>query len=506
MRKHHGDEQGRGVEMSKQRVLSALIAFVLMFFFVGPAAIAVHDDGLFELDGNASASAAPGDDWSQVHAGTSAAIATSFITDGTDPTDTTYLHTGGSKDISDFSDCVRTTTDEAPDKDEIMHAFAAAYNGAGGHLVLYFGLDRFDASGDSQVGFWFAKDNVAINGANVTGHHHVGDVLILSDFVNGGAVPVVRVFQWVGSGGSDGSINEITPSGDADCGSAGAGDARCAIVNSDTVNAPWSFEDKSGSNDFLAGEFYEGGVDLTALGLSDNCFSTFIAETRTSQATDARLKDVAMGSFPLCKVSVAKTGDTKSKVGDPVHYTVTITNSGAVTLYKQSIVDDILGNLTDGSNAHVTSDNCGSSLASGASCTIHLTYTVQKGDPDPLVNTVDIVYNNHSNLEGTEVSDSDSHSTNLFQPKVAVTKTGETSGKVGDTIHYLFTVTNQSSSDSPDLIMDSIIDSLIGDLAGDAPAACDTLAPGDSCTFEVDRVVQANDPDPLPNTFTVHYH
>jgi len=492
--------------MFKRRAICAVIAAVLVFFFIAPAAIAVHDDGLFELDGNASASAAPGDDWSQVHAGTSSALATSFINDGTNPTDTTYLHTGGSKDIEDFSSWVPTSTDEAPDKDEIMHAYAAAYMSAEKHLVLYFGLDRFDASGDSQVGFWFAKDGVTDDGTTVSGHHQVGDILILSDFVNGGAVPVVRVFKWVGSGGSDGAIDEITPSGSADCASVGAGDDRCAIVNQDTENAPWSFTDKSGSNDFHAGEFYEGGVDLTALGITDNCFSTFIAETRTSQATDARLKDVAMGSFPLCKIDVSKTGSALSKVGDPVHYTITITNSGSATLYKQSIVDDILGNLTDGSNSHITSDDCGSSLAPGDHCTIHLTYTVKAGDPDPLVNHVDVTYNNKSNLSGTEVSDSDSHSTNLFQPSITVAKTGEETAKVGDTVHYHFTITNTSSADSPDLIMNSIDDSLIGDLAGDAPAACDQLAPGASCSFEVDRVVQADDPDPLPNTVTVHYH
>ena len=487
----------------RRRFTFAAFAFMLAILMVGPTALAVHDEGVFELDGNAVASGDPGDDWSTFPAG--GAIATAFITDGTDPADTTYLHTGGSKDVEDFDQWVRTTTDEAPDKDEILHAFAAAYS-SGGDLILYFGMDRFDASGDAAVGFWFTKDSIAINGTNVTGQHQDGDILILSDFVNGGSVPVVRVFEWVGSGGSDGPIDEITPSGDADCAAADPSDARCAIVNADTETAPWSFTNKSGDHDFAPGEFYEGGVNLTALGVTDGCFSTFIAETRTSQSTDARLKDVAMGGFPLCGIQVDKTGDALSKIGDTTHFTITVTNTGAVTLYRESIVDDVLGNLTNGQDANIDSSTCGASLGAGSSCVIHLSYVVQQGDPDPLVNTVDVVYDTKANLSGTELTDTDKHTTNLFQPKVEVIKGGGTTSKVGDNVHYTFQINNLSSSDAPDLVMDSIEDSLLGDLTDEAPAACDEIAAGDSCSFGADRVVQADDPNPLPNTVTVHYH
>ena len=499
-------EETRGSAWKARRWCGGLLAFLLATLLVAPTAFAVHDEGVFELDGNASASGSPGDDWSQVEAGTSAANATAFVTDGSDPADTTYLHTGDSKDIKDFDEWVRTTNDEAPDKDEILHAFAAGYTDAGGDLIIYFGLDRFDASGDAQVGFWFAQDQVTISGSDVMGNHQAGDILVLSDFVNGGSVPVVRVFAWVGSGGSDGAIDEVTTSGSADCGAASPGDDRCGIVNASTVDAPWPFEDKSGETDFLPGEFYEGGINLTALGIDQGCITTFIAETRTSASTDARLKDVALGGFPLCGISVAKTGDALSKVGDPAHHTITVTNTGAITLYKESIVDDVLGNLTDGQDANIDSTTCGASLDPGESCVINLSYTVQAGDPDPLVNTVNVVYDNKANLAGTEVSDSDDHSTNLFQPKVEVIKGGDATSKVGDNAHYTFTITNTSSGDSPDLIMDSITDSLLGNLADDAPVACDRLAPGESCEFTADRVVQAGDPDPLPNTVTVHYH
>jgi hypothetical protein len=81
-----------------------------------------------------------------------------------------------------------------------------------------------------------------------------------------------------------------------------------------------------------------------------------------------------------------------------------------VTLYKQSIIDDVIGNLT--ANA-----GCGASLAPGASCTITTDYEVQADDPDPLVNTVHHLQP-QGHLLGDQVTDSASHSTNLF-PAVA---------------------------------------------------------------------------------------
>ena len=503
-----GSQRLRGLRLygGARRASVVLLTFLLASMLIAPTALAVHDEELFELDGNAESSGDPGDDWEAIEAGGGTAIATAFITDGSDPQDETYLHTGGSKDIEDFSEWVVTATDEAPDKDEILHAFAAAYNDSDGDFIIYFGLDRFDASGDAQVGFWFTQDSISITGSGVDGNHQVGDILVLSDFVNGGKVGDVRVFTWVGSGGSDGAIDEVTAAGDPDCSAAGAGDERCALVNLDTEDAPWSFTNKSGGHDFLAGEFYEGGINLTELGIEVGCISSFIVESRTSQSTDARLKDVAMGAFPVCGLSVDKEGDSVSKVGDQAHYEITVTNTGAVKLYKESIVDDVLGDLTDGTDANITASDCGASLDPGDSCTIELSYTVQQGDDDPLVNRVDVVYDSRSNLTGSEVTADDSHSLNLFQPSIVVEKTGDEAAEVGDTVTYTFEITNTSSDDSPDLVMDSITDTLLGDLADDAPAACDTLAPGDSCSFTVDREVQADDPDPLPNTVTVHYH
>jgi hypothetical protein len=61
----------------------------------------------------------------------------------------------GSKDVNDITQWQwANTNDVIPDKDDIVDAFAAAYNNpANGHTAVYFGLDRFDTNGDSQASF-----------------------------------------------------------------------------------------------------------------------------------------------------------------------------------------------------------------------------------------------------------------------------------------------------------------------------------------------------------------
>ena len=63
----------------------------------------------------------------------------------------------------------------------------------GGDKIAYFGADRFDGSGDSFIGFWFQnKVGLGANGS-FTGVHKDGDLLVLSDFTNGGSVSEIKV-------------------------------------------------------------------------------------------------------------------------------------------------------------------------------------------------------------------------------------------------------------------------------------------------------------------------
>ena len=200
-------------------------------------------------------------------------------------------------------------------------------------------------------------------------------------------------------------------------------------------------------------------------------------------------------------INIEKTGDTLSKVGDSVNYTITVTNNSGVGTPDLSctITDAMLGIDKD-----VT-------LATGASDVTSASYVVQVGDSDPLLNTasVDCTYVGGSD---TVATDSDGHSVNLFQPSVNVEKTGSPVSKLGDPANYTITVTNTSSGDSPGLVNGTIVDTLLGNLLDAANPfvtsnTCTTsLATGGSCVIEATRIVLGTDPDPLPNTVTVHYN
>jgi uncharacterized repeat protein (TIGR01451 family) len=293
--------------------LSWLVLFVLSILLqygslTNPqSTLAVHDEGFFELDGNPTAEAAPGDDWSLLDDGAGdpsnddSAVASVFITDEVPERSFTG---GGSKDDLDMS--AGGATDQfwlhavtpIPDKDDIQHAFAALYGD-----IIYFGADRFDNDGDAQVGFWFFKNGINVNGnGTFTPPHTVGDLLVLSHFTNGGAVSTIELYEWVGSGGDTNGTLDLVASGQT-CTNAPAADKACAIANAVDVASPWPYDAKQPDPDniFGANAFFEGGLDLSdVFGPDVPCFTGFLVETRSSQSVDATLKDFASGAFNTC--------------------------------------------------------------------------------------------------------------------------------------------------------------------------------------------------------------
>jgi len=155
--------------------LAVASAAVLAMGIGIPAAQAVHDTGLFELDGNATSSTAspqtPPDDWDRVcHQVTGSDCSTTFNTSGATAVDwvsepnlnSTIFTGGGSKDPSDVSQWAwKDGAGGLPDKDNLLHSFAARYNTNEG-TVLYFGSDRLDNSGDAQQGFWFFQNPITL--------------------------------------------------------------------------------------------------------------------------------------------------------------------------------------------------------------------------------------------------------------------------------------------------------------------------------------------------------
>ncbi len=485
--------------MTRRKFRIGFFAVALAVALAGGVAFAVHELGLFELDGNATQETLV-DDWSTLYGGDGHSLYFSgIIADGANMS---IYTTGGSKDDLDVSQW-RWTDGSVPDKDDLLDAFAALYkNPADSHVILYFGADRYANNGDSQIGFWFFKNTVGLNAdGTFSGVHQVGDLLILSDFTQGGAVPTVKVYAWVGSGGSDGPL-DLRLTG-LDCANSAPDDAVCGEVNSSDATSPWAYTPKSGtSGTFPHGSFFEAGLDLTVLMPQISCLSSFIAETRSSQSVTAELKDFVLGGFDTCKINVEKSGPSLTKVGDTAHYTYTITSEAIAPLYLDTITDDPVGNL----KTQAVAANCGT-LDPNAHCTFSTDFTVPASAPDPLVNTVTVHYNDRQDYSGTAVSGTADHSANLFQPSVGIEKTGPADAQVGDNVTYHFTITNTSSTDSPSLVFDSVTDDWLGSLAAEAGAAgCGTLAPGGSCTFTKSRTVLAGDPDPTVNHVTTHYH
>ena len=200
-------------------------------------------------------------------------------------------------------------------------------------------------------------------------------------------------------------------------------------------------------------------------------------------------------------ISVTKTADTFSKVGDPVDYSITVCNTGLITVTKESVIDSLIGDIT--------AQFAAATLAPGACDTANPTRTVLAGDPDPLVNTATATYT--AGVQSATASAT--ASTDLFVPGVDVTKTCVPSTvQVGENEVCTIVVTDTSSSDAPALHNGTIVDTLNGDLldptntAVTASTCTATLPHLGSCTITTERAVQAGDPNPLSNTVTVHYN
>jgi hypothetical protein len=212
-------------------------------------------------------------------------------------------------------------------------------------------MDRYDTSGDAQLGFWFLAENPqpAANGTFTNGvggppaKHQTGDLLVLANFSNGGTTPSIQVYQWFNGAPVLFTGGTVLCNTDGTIPSSGF----CGITNGGPVDAPWTYQNKDlgVTAQFPRGAFFEGGIDLTGLGLA-GCFTGFITESRSSTSITATLKDfVDPGNgFGLCSISIDKAcvdgalieGQTKMR------FTIKgkITNKGAAPLYKVTLDDD----------------------------------------------------------------------------------------------------------------------------------------------------------------------
>jgi hypothetical protein len=156
---------------------------------------------------------------------------------------------------------------------------AAILGTEGGHNILYFAGDRAVNNGDAAIGFWFFKSPVSLVGTTAgtfSGTHTNGDILVVSHFTQGGGQADIFIYVW-----NNGALTGPTTSS-------------TAAVNAATETVPTGFTYASSS--YPIGDFFEGKVDLTTLGVPP-CFTNFLLETRNSQSITASLQDLTFGSF-----------------------------------------------------------------------------------------------------------------------------------------------------------------------------------------------------------------
>ncbi len=416
--------------MRRRLTIWALLALVAGTLLIGNIVLAVNATGAFELDGNAVTDHGAGapDDADRVcyqdaineGATAAAAQAKCGATAGTSAGSTAaqwiddsaalnIFTGGGSKDPQDPGNSwLWKPKDTIPDKDTILHAFAARYSLPADAAncpspdptceVIFFGVDRFDNSGDAQLGFWFFKDTVGLTntasqgGFKFSGHHTNGDLLVISDFSVGGTTSTIAAYFWDTSCGSNNSaankvVNNPGPgqcgannlrlqavSTNAKCTTSASTAPFCGIANtSDGTAAPWAFTDKSGNHSYLQGEYYEAGINLSALNIGGECFGSFVGESRSSTSATATLKDFVLGTFQNCNASAVTTPSSSSvSPGTPVTDTIVITGTGTGTPpYPSSPANVVFGicgpipspDICDGSNAAHTAATVGSSKA-----------------------------------------------------------------------------------------------------------------------------------------------
>ncbi len=249
--------------------------------------------------------------------------------------------------------------------------------------------------------------------------------------------------------------------------------------------APGEILSCSATHTITADDLTAGGFQNTAIANSD----------QTEEVSGSAEVITKIPTILLDKVGVLDLGShTYPMAGDPINYTFTVTNTGEVTLTDVKLID-IVGGVT------LTGDPI-ASLAPLAvdSTTFSGTHILTQADIDAGV------FDNTASVTGvppvgSNVSDTDSFSQNLTQnPSITLQKTGtlnkgDSRVDAGDTIIYVFTITNSGNVTLKNI---SISDPLIT-LSGSTIA---TLAPGASDTTTYTGTYTLTQSDVDAGTFT----
>ncbi|MFN2466492.1 MAG: hypothetical protein ABR598_09545, partial [Candidatus Dormibacteria bacterium] len=296
-------------------------------------ALALHNSGVFELDGDIARQSAttPPYDWADLFnaSGTpinvGAPLLTSAFTADYALPDTTYFATA-SKDIYPLSQWACSSQNKPLPADDLINGYAAVFQPTlgpdAGHVLLYLGQERLKPNGATDAGFWLFSDPAVsctggVGNTTFNGTHTVGDLLVVAEF-GGGGVTSINVYEWDGVAPTN--IHLVASGVDCTSLSTGTYDGVCGRVNTASINAPWP-PFNTAANTLSPGTFFEAGIDLTAIYSPGQvpCVQTFLPETRSSPLTTADLKDYGIthlgGTAGIC---YSPTLNTQLQPASPV--------------------------------------------------------------------------------------------------------------------------------------------------------------------------------------------
>ena len=185
-----------------------------------------------------------------------------------------------------------------PDKDDILHAYAGFYAG-GGTPTITFGMDRYANNGEANVGFWFFQNNDRPEQQRHV--HRDADrrrpvrrqrVQQRRRRVGHRRPRMERLRAVVRRHRHDPRVRPRRRRPERVRPGQHRADDRSLAVHAQA----------GCRGTFPTASFFEGGVNLDAVfGAGDiPCFSSFMAETRSSTTPQAELKNFVLGNFDTC--------------------------------------------------------------------------------------------------------------------------------------------------------------------------------------------------------------
>ena len=211
-------------------------------------------------------------------------------------------------------------------------------------------------------------------------------------------------------------------------------------------------------------------------------------------------------AVPTADVSITKVRDTDPIVpGEPVTWTLTVTNDGPSAATDVTVADDVADELTaltattdlaPGDQCTITAGNqvdCAlGSLAPAATVVITITGDLPADFTGDLTNTATVdsptdttPANNTSTVPGTAVPTAD----------LSITKVIDGAPVPGRRVSWTLSITNDGPSVATDLVVGDVLDVALSDIQVDAPDVADcTITDAPSVTCAVARLAPGDDP------------